>query len=47
MDQYFNKLFGVDINLQQVIQLFALLLARITPAIFQTPFLGGSSSKAS
>jgi flagellar biosynthesis protein FliR len=41
VDEYFNKVLGVDVNFQQMIQFYALLLARITPAIFQTPFMGG------
>ncbi len=42
MDELFNKILGVDVNLQETIQLYALLLARITPTLFQTPFLGGN-----
>lgn len=41
MDEFFNKLLGVDVDFSEMIQFYALLLARIAPAIFQTPFLGG------
>jgi flagellar biosynthesis protein FliR len=41
LDQLFNKVLGFEVNFQQLIQFYALLLARITPAIFQTPFMGG------
>lgn len=42
MDDLFKEFLGVDINFTHVIQGYALLLARITPAIFQTPFMGGN-----
>jgi type III secretory pathway component EscT len=41
VDEFFRKELGIDLNFGQMIQFYALLLARITPAIFQTPFLGG------
>ena len=41
MDDLFKEVLGIEINIQQIIQLGALILARLTPAIFQTPFMGG------
>jgi type III secretory pathway component EscT len=41
LDDIFKEVLGVELNFQQLIQSAALLLARISPTIFQTPFFGG------